>query len=84
MLNDCHDVVQVEVRSAIADFFRNINVTPSDTLVFYYSGHGVLDNGDHYLAPSETNPFSPDNNRFHFEEITRLINKSHSRKIVAS
>jgi hypothetical protein len=36
----------VEMRSAIVDFFRNTNVKPSDTLVFYYSGHGVLDNTD--------------------------------------
>jgi Caspase domain len=40
----------IEMRSAIVDFFRNSNVKPSDTLLFYYSGHGVLENGDHYLA----------------------------------
>lgn len=73
----------VEMRSAIVDFFRNISIKPSDTLLFYYSGHGILDNGDHYLAPSETDPFSPDKNGFLFEELTRLMNKSHSRKIVA-
>jgi hypothetical protein len=73
----------IDMRSAIVDFFRNSNVKPSDTLLFYYSGHGVLENGDHYLAPSETDPFSPDKNGFLFEEFTRLMNKSYSRKIVS-
>jgi hypothetical protein len=73
----------IEMRSAMIDFFRNSNVKPSDTLLFYYSGHGVLENGDHYLAPSETDPFSPDKNGFLFEEFTRLMNKCYSRKIVS-
>jgi hypothetical protein len=57
----------IDMRSAIIDFFRNSTVKPSDTLLFYYSGHGILDNGDHYLAPSETDPFVPDKNGFLFE-----------------
>src|SRR5690349_19873314 len=50
----------IQMRSALVDFFRNPSVKPGDTLLFYYSGHGILDNGDHYLAPSETDPFVPD------------------------
>ncbi|MFZ0514414.1 MAG: caspase family protein [Candidatus Nitrosopolaris sp.] len=46
----------IERRSAIIDFFRNSTVKPSDTLLFYYSGGRILGNGDHYLAPSETDP----------------------------
>lgn len=72
----------IEMRSAIIDFFRNSTVKPSDILIFYYSGHGILEDGDHYLAPSETDPFVPDKNGFLFEELTRLMNKSHSRKVV--
>ncbi|MGA9153507.1 MAG: caspase family protein [Candidatus Nitrosopolaris sp.] len=32
-----------EVREAIYDFFGDISTSPDDTLLFYYSGHGVLD-----------------------------------------
>src|SRR5687768_12013316 len=54
-----------DLRHAIIDFFRNRNVKPNDTLLFYYSGHGVLDPyGDNYLAPSELDPFEPDTKGF--------------------
>jgi hypothetical protein len=72
-----------DLRHAIIDFFRNRNVKPKDTLLFYYSGHGVLDGyGDHYLAPSELNPFESYTKGFLFEELTRMIDKSNSQRTV--
>lgn len=48
------EVESSSMRSAIYGFFRNKNIKPKDILIFYYSGHGVLDAyGDHYLAPSD-------------------------------
>ena len=72
-----------DLRTAVINFFRNRNVKPRDTLLFYYSGHGVLDAyGDHYLAPSELNPFEPDAKGFLFDELTKMIDKSDSQRIV--
>jgi hypothetical protein len=72
-----------DLRRSIIDFFRNRNIKPRDTLLFYFSGHGVLDAfGDHYLAPSELDPFEPDANGFLFDELTRVIDKSNSQRIV--
>jgi tetratricopeptide (TPR) repeat protein len=72
-----------EMRDAIIDFFRNRNVKPRDMLLFYYSGHGILDGyGDHYFAASAINPFEPDTEGFLFDELTRMINKSISQRIV--
>lgn len=71
------------MRNAVIDFFRNGNVKPKDTLLFYYSGHAVLDDfGDHYLAASALNPFEPDKDGFLFDELTRISNKSISQRIV--
>jgi len=71
------------MRDAIIDFFRNRNVRPRDMLLFYYSGHGVLDAyGDHYFAASALDPFDPDIEGFLFDELTKIINKSISQKIV--
>jgi hypothetical protein len=68
------------MRDAIIDFFRNRNVRPRDTLLFYYSGHGVLDAyGDHYFAASALDPFEPDIEGFLFDELTKIINKSVSQ-----
>jgi uncharacterized caspase-like protein len=72
-----------DLRCAIIDFFRNRTVKPKDTLFFYYSGHGVLDPyGDHYLAPSEMDPFEPDTKGFLFDELTKMIDKSNSQRTV--
>ena len=72
-----------DLRNAIIEFFRNRNVKLKDTLLFYYSGHGVLDAyGDPYLAPSALNPFEPDTNGYPFDELTKMIRKSISQKIV--
>ena len=76
-------VQREEMRHAIIDFFLNKNVRPNDTLLFYYSGHGILDGyGDHYFATSALDPFQPDTYGFLFDELTRMIDKSNSRKIV--
>ena len=58
-----------EMRDAIIDFFRNRNVKPRDMLLFYYSGHGILDGyGDHFFGASAINPFEPDTEGFLFDE----------------
>jgi hypothetical protein len=76
-------VKREDMRDAIIDFFRNKNVRTKDMLLFYYSGHGVLDAyGDHYFAASALDPFEPDTEGFLFEELTRMINKSISQRIV--
>jgi hypothetical protein len=46
-----------DMRDAIYDFFTE-ETKPQDTLLMYFSGHGVPDvDGDIYLATSETEPF---------------------------
>ena len=73
-----------DMRKAIIDFFRNSNTHPEDTLLFYYSGHGLPDEyGDHYFAPYDIDPSEPDKDGFLFEDLTRLMNKSNSTKIVS-
>ena len=72
-----------KVRDAIYDFFDNINNNLDDTLLFYYSGHGVPDvDADMYLASSDTDPDKPYRRGFSFEELTKMIQKSISDKII--
>jgi uncharacterized caspase-like protein len=66
-----------KVKDAIYDFFDDIRNIPDDTLLFYYSGHGVPDvDGDMYLASSDTDPDKPYRRGFSFEELTKMIQKS--------
>jgi Caspase domain len=72
-----------KVKDAIYDFFDDIRNIPDDTLLFYYSGHGVPDvDGDMYLASSDTDPDKPYRKGFSFEELTKMIQKSISTSVV--
>jgi tetratricopeptide (TPR) repeat protein len=67
-----------KMRDAIYEFFGNDKVIKhEDTLLFYYSGHGIPDvSGDMYLAPSEIDPYLPSKRGFNFNELTKLIQNS--------
>jgi hypothetical protein len=46
-----------DMRNSIIKFFTDKAVKPKDILLFYYSGHGVVqDNGTGYLTNLETDP----------------------------
>jgi Caspase domain len=67
---------------AIYDFFSE-ETKPQDTLLMYFSGHGVLDiDGDVYLATSETEAFWPSRRGFNFNELTKLMKQNSSTRIV--
>jgi tetratricopeptide (TPR) repeat protein len=71
------------LREAIIDFFTDIDNKAEDTLLFYYSGHGIPDvDGDIYLASSEIDPDAPYRKGFSFNELTKMIQRSVSIRIV--
>jgi uncharacterized caspase-like protein len=71
------------MRAAIINFFTDVNTKAEDTLLFYYSGHGIPDvDGDIYLASSEIDPDAPFINGFSFNELTKMIQRSVSIRIV--
>jgi hypothetical protein len=62
------------LKDAIYDFFSDSESNPDDTLLFYYSGHGVPDvDGDIYIASSDIDPNEPYRRGFSFEELTKMI-----------
>jgi tetratricopeptide (TPR) repeat protein len=72
------------MKDAIYDFFSNPRIKSDDTLLFYYSGHGVPDiDGDIYLASCEVEPDSPFKKGFSFYELTKMMQRSISTKIVS-
>lgn len=49
-----------KIRDAIYDFFDNRKTNADDTLLFYYSGHGIpISGGNTCLASSEIDYYSP-------------------------
>jgi hypothetical protein len=71
-----------EMKRAIRSFFL-VDVSYKDTLLFYFSGHGVLDKfGNHYLASSEIDPKEPGTGGYWFDELDRVIENSLSRRKV--
>jgi hypothetical protein len=72
-----------QVRPIISRFFTDKNIKPKDTLIFYFSGHGIPDGtGEHYLATSDIDPDAPWDNGFSFEDLKKMMNRSNSRRII--
>jgi Caspase domain/Tetratricopeptide repeat len=76
--------VGAKVKDTIYDFFDDKTDNPDDTLLFYYSGHGVPgDDGNIYLASSDTDPDKPYRRGFSFEELRmRMQNTIPTRVVV--
>jgi tetratricopeptide (TPR) repeat protein len=71
------------LKKAIYDFFTNEGNKPDDTLVFYYSGHGVPDRwGTPYLAPSDIDSDRPFITGFSFDDLTNSMLESNSLSVV--
>ncbi len=69
------------IRRRIASFFAQ--KTADDLLLLYFSGHGVLDDqGELYLAAKDTERDLISGTAIPAAEITREMNKSHSRRKV--
>ena len=68
-----------DMRKSIINFFKTAKHT--DTLLFYYSGHGVHDvNGNLYLAASEIIYDDPYEGGFSFGDLTDRMRQSKSTK----
>ena len=73
-----------EIRTAIIDFFRDENVETSDTLLFYFSGHGVLDGYEgRYFASSDTRPDIPEEHGVGFNLLSQQMDRSLSLKTIS-
>ena len=77
-------VDDITLRKAIVDFFREESVNTTDTLLFYFSGHGVLDGYEgRYFATSNINASIPEENGISFYLLTQQMDRSHSLKTIA-
>jgi uncharacterized caspase-like protein len=72
-----------KMREAIINFFTDPKIKPTDTLLFYYSGHGVPDEyGDIYFATSEIDHNFPYNKGYAFDELEKMIQRTISTKVI--
>ena len=67
----------------IINFFRK-NVVEDDTLLFYFSGHGVLDGyGGRFFANTEVNCEIPEQNGVRFEMLNEQMMKTRAERKIA-
>jgi uncharacterized protein YjbI with pentapeptide repeats len=70
------------IKDAIFEFFRK-SAGSDDTLLFYFSGHGVYDSfGDHYLASSDIDRKIMDENGYNFQDLENHTKKSDAKNII--
>ena len=73
-----------KAKKTIIKFFQDENVNPKDTLLIYFSGHGVLDGyGGRFFATSQTSTRFPEEYGISFDFLTEQMKKSNSEKKVA-
>jgi tetratricopeptide (TPR) repeat protein len=71
------------MRDTIYDFFDYDYIKPKDTLLFYFSGHGLPDGtGRHYLAPSDIDKNRPGKKGIAFDELEYWIERCKSSRIL--
>jgi hypothetical protein len=71
------------LHDTIIEFFTDREVSNKDTLLFYYSGHGIpgINADEHYLASSEIDRRVPLLRGFSFEDLTRTRQMCNSKTI---
>src|SRR5271154_3856966 len=52
------------IRRELGDWLKDAGRTASDRIAFYYSGHGVVESGVHYLETSDTKESNIDGTAF--------------------
>ena len=70
------------MRKALRNFFTQQCKNSKDTLLFYFSGHGLVHNNIFYLATSEIDPYSPYDSGIDDHYLKAIIDDSPSQKIV--
>jgi len=72
----------LELHDAIINFFQDGSIDSKDTVLFYFSGHGVLgDDGEHYLSTSEIDPDKPRQRGFPFDTLSKVREDCNSKTI---
>jgi hypothetical protein len=71
----------IQMRDAIVDFFSCAKST--ETLIFYFSGHGMPDgHGNYFLAASDIEPKRPQGRGYAFYELEQERKRCDARRIV--
>lgn len=73
-----------EFKNAIIDFFRDQKIHTKDTMLFYFSGHGVLDGrGGKYFGVTDIDPNIPERVGTTFDFLMEQMEASDSHKTIA-
>jgi uncharacterized protein YjbI with pentapeptide repeats len=68
------------IRETIGNFF--LDAKSNQTLVFYFSGHGIAQGEEVYLCTPQTDPKKPSIKGFSLSDLTSLMSQSRSIRIV--
>src|SRR5437867_13260391 len=69
-----------DFKDSMLNFFTEETSKVNETLLFYYSGHGVVNSGGSYLASSEIDPARPAIKGIKFSDIIDTIQETKSTR----
>lgn len=76
-----NDYGWVFIQKLIRDFFSNAE--PGETLLFYFSGHGIPKDGEIYLSTPQVNPKNPLLEGLGLGNLARIVNSSKATEIIS-
>ncbi len=72
----------VEISRKLGRWLKDAARTASDRIVFYYSGHGVFENGVHYLLTSDSEMSSLEGTAFQVASLGRMLHGTPIQQIL--
>jgi len=70
------------MQDCIYEFFKDDDIKSDDTILFYFSGHGVPGEGDFFLASSNIDPRKPKMRGFSFADLNGEITHCRAKRTV--
>ena len=75
-------VPYIRLRNRVVNFLSNSDVWPDDTLLVYYSGHAVTEDGEAYLSSSDSDPHIPRLRGIGLDELSTQIDMCNSQRVM--
>ncbi len=70
------------MQDCVYDFFNNDDIQSNDTILFYFSGHGIVGFDDTFMSSSNIEPKIPNKRGFSFNDLRSVMEGCRSKRVI--